>query len=68
MPGIHSELHEFVDRLLSKHVDFRMAVVKYEGSTVENSPAASYTNWAFTMPFRGVMEAEEIHQCWIMYS
>jgi len=68
MPGIHSELHEFVNRLLSDHVDFRMAVVKYEGSTVENSPAASYTNWAFTMPFRGVMEAEEIHQCWIMYS
>ncbi|MEM3406025.1 MAG: vWA domain-containing protein [Nitrososphaerota archaeon] len=62
MPGIHSELHEFVDRLLSEHVDFRMAVVKYEGSTVENSPAASYTNWAFTMPFRGTMEAEEIHQ------
>lgn len=43
MPGIHSELHEFVNRLLSE-------------------PAESYTDWAFTMPFRGVMEAEEIHQ------
>ncbi|MBO3808171.1 MAG: VWA domain-containing protein [Candidatus Brockarchaeota archaeon] len=62
MSGIHSELHEFVNRLLSEHVDFRISIVKYEGSTVENSPAESYTDWAFTMPFRGVMEAEEIHQ------
>jgi hypothetical protein len=62
MHGIHSELHEFVDRLQSEHVDFRMAVVKYGGSTKGNYPAESYGSWAATMPFRSVMEIEEIHQ------
>ena len=53
MAKIHSELHEFVNRLEATHVDFRVAIVKYEESTVKNSPAQSYTSWAFTMPFRG---------------
>jgi len=62
MPGIHSELHEFVDRLQSEHVDFRMAVVKYDGSTNGHSIDESYESWGFTMPFRSVMEIKEIHQ------
>lgn len=62
MPQIHSELHKFVDRLQSEHVDFRIAIVKYEGSTKGNYPAESYDSWAFTMPFRGVMEIKEIHR------
>lgn len=62
MAKIHSELHEFINRLEATHVDFRVAIVKYEESTVENSPAQSYTSWAFTMPFRGVMETKEIHE------
>jgi hypothetical protein len=62
MPVIHSELHEFVNRLQSEHVDFRIAIVKYEGSTKGNYPADSYGSWTATMPFRGVMEIKEIHQ------
>ncbi len=62
MPGIHSELNRFVDRLQSEHTDFRLAVMKYDWSTEGNYPAESYGSWAFTMPFRGVMESDEIHQ------
>lgn len=62
MPGIYSELHKLVNRLQSEHVDFRMAIVKYDWSPIGNSPAQSYDHWAFTMPFRGTMEAKEIHQ------
>lgn len=54
MPKIRSELHDFVDRLLSQHVDFCVAFIVY-GSTI--------ADW-FIMPFMGVMEAQEIHD-WI---
>lgn len=62
MPSIHAELHEFVNRLESQHIDFRLAVMKYDWDVVASSLAESYTSWAKTMPFRGVMESKEIHQ------
>jgi hypothetical protein len=55
MPGIVSGLHDFVDRLETNHVDFRIGIIKYDWdvSSVDDS---------FNLPFQGVMEAQEFHE------
>jgi len=53
MPGIRSELHEFVNRLQSSHVDFRFGAISYCFST-------GFWKGVFLLPFHGIMEAEEI--------
>ena len=62
MPGIRDELHDFVYRLKSHHVDFRMAAIydHWEPGWQEIFPSNNNTPF----PFSGVMEADEIH-VWI---
>jgi hypothetical protein len=62
MPGIRDELHDFVDRLKSHHVDFRMAAICDSLSSASQDIYPSDDNTPF--PFSGVMEAAEIHD-WI---
>jgi hypothetical protein len=62
MPGIRDELHDFVERLKSHHVDFRMAAICDEWSPGSHDIFPSDENTPF--PFSGVMEAAEIHD-WI---
>jgi len=62
MPGIRDELHDFVDRLQSHHVDFRMAAICDTSSSASQYIYPSDNNTPF--PFSGVMEAAEIHN-WI---
>jgi len=62
MPGIITELHDFVDRLKSHHVDFRMAAICDTSSSASQDIYPSDNNTPF--PFSGVMEAAEIHD-WI---
>jgi hypothetical protein len=52
IPGIRSELHEFVNRLQSSHVDFRFGGISYAFDTAIRG--------GFVLPLHGVMEAEEI--------
>ncbi|MDP2896796.1 MAG: hypothetical protein Q8Q12_09585 [bacterium] len=53
MPGIRSELHEFVNRLQSSHVDFRFGAISYAVDT-------GFWEGLYLLPFHGNMEAEEI--------
>jgi len=62
MPEIRDELHDFVDRLQSHHVDFRMAAICDEWLPNSHDIYPSDNNTPF--PFSGVMEAAEIHD-WI---
>jgi len=62
MPEIRNELHDFVDRLKSNHVDFRMAAICDSASVASQDIYPSDDNTPF--PFSGVMEAAEIHD-WI---
>jgi hypothetical protein len=50
---IRWELHEFVNRLQSSHVDFRFGAISYAFNT-------GFWEGLYVLPFHGIMEAEEI--------
>ncbi len=50
---IRWELHEFLNRLQSSHVDFRFGAITYASDT-------GFWEGLYLLPFHGIMEAEEI--------
>lgn len=60
--AIRSEMHDFVNRLQTNHVDFRMAAIRDDQVPGANDILPEDNNAPF--PFHGVMHVEDIHE-WI---
>lgn len=57
--AVRSEMHAFVNRLQTNHVDFRMAAIRDEQVPGGNDILPEDNNTPF--PFHGVMHVEDIH-------